>query len=376
MTATRTPALRTARRLVVKVGSSLVTADGRGLDQAAIKDWTRQIAALKRQGREIVLVSSGAIAEGIKRLGWSKRPSAVHDLQAAAAVGQMGLIQVYESSFAEYGLHTAQILLTHDDMADRKRYLNARTTLRTLLALDVIPIINENDTVVTEEIKVGDNDTLGSLVANLIEADVLVLLTDQSGLYTADPRKDPSATLVRHARAGDPALEAMAGGVGSQFGRGGMLTKVLAAKRAARGGVSTIVASGREQDVLLRLCAGEAIGTFLEAESMTLAARKQWLADHVQVRGIVTIDDGAARVLAREGKSLLPIGVVACRGDFDRGEVVTCVTADGREIARGLINYSSQETQRILRKPSSEIESILGYIADPELIHRDNLVLL
>jgi glutamate 5-kinase len=366
----------TAKRIVVKVGSSLVTNDGRGLAHDAIGDWTRQIAALKGRGKEVVLVSSGAIAEGMQRLGWTRRPSAVHDLQAAAAVGQMGLIQVYESSFAQYAMHTAQILLTHDDMADRKRYLNAKTTLRTLLGLNVIPIINENDTVVTEEIKVGDNDTLGSLVANLIEADVLIILTDQAGLYTADPRRDPAATLVHHARAGDPALEAMAGGTGTQFGRGGMLTKILAAKRAARGGVSTIIASGRERDVLLRLCAGEDLGTHLEAEPMSLGARKQWLADHVQVRGTVTIDDGAARVLARDGKSLLPIGVIGCRGDFDRGEVVACVTADGREVARGLINYSSQETLRILKKPSSEIEAILGYIDEPELIHRDNMVVL
>ncbi|MEP6702951.1 MAG: glutamate 5-kinase, partial [Betaproteobacteria bacterium] len=272
-----------AKRIVVKVGSSLVTDEGRGLDRSAIGGWTKQIAALKSQGKEVVLVSSGAIAEGMQRLGWTRRPSAVHDLQAAAAVGQMGLIQVYESSFAQYALHTAQILLTHDDMADRKRYLNAKTTLRTLLALNVIPIINENDTVVTEEIKVGDNDTLGALVANLIEADMLIILTDQSGLYTADPRRDPAATLVREARADDPALAAMAGGTGTQYGSGGMLTKILAAKRAARGGVSTVIASGREADVLRRLCAGEAIGSHLAAEPMSLAARKQWLADHVQV---------------------------------------------------------------------------------------------
>jgi glutamate 5-kinase len=374
--AERRPFAARAGRIVVKVGSSLVTADGRGLDRDAIAGWTRQIAALKKQGKEIVLVSSGAIAEGMQRLGWTKRPSAVHDQQAAAAIGQMGLIQAYESSFAQYAMHTAQILLTHDDMANRKRYLNAKTTLRTLLALGAIPIINENDTVVTEEIKVGDNDTLGSLVANLIEADVLIILTDQQGLYTADPRRDPAATLVGHARAGDPALEAMAGGTGTQIGRGGMLTKILAAKRAARGGVSTIIASGREPDVLMRLCAGEAIGTHLEADPMSLGARKQWHADHDQVRVTLTIDDGAARVLKRDGKSLLPIGVTACRGDFDRGEVVACVSADGREVARGLINYSSAETQRILRKPSSEIEAILGYIDEPELIHRDNLVLL
>ena len=323
-----------------------------------------------------MLVSSGAIAEGMQRLGWTRRPSAVHEQQAAAAVGQMGLIQGYESSFAQFGLHTAQILLTHDDMADRKRYLNARTTLRTLLGLNVIPVINENDTVVTEEIKVGDNDTLGALVANLIEADVLIILTDQAGLYTGDPRRDPAATFVQHAQAGDPALEAMAGGAGSNLGKGGMLTKILAAKRAARGGVSTIIASGREPSVLLRLAAGEVIGTHLQANPLSLAARKQWLADHVQVRGTLTLDDGAARVIRRDGKSLLPIGVVACHGEFERGAVVTCLSVDGKEIARGLVNYSAQETQRILRKPSSEIEAILGYVEEPELIHRDNLVLL
>ena len=365
-----------ARRIVVKVGSSLVTNEGRGLDLAAIGEWARQIAELKAQDREVVLVSSGAIAEGMQRLGWTRRPSAVHEQQAAAAVGQMGLIQGYESSFAQFGLHTAQILLTHDDMADRKRYLNARTTLRTLLGLNVIPVINENDTVVTEEIKVGDNDTLGALVANLIEADVLIILTDQAGLYTGDPRRDPAATFVQHAKAGDPALEAMAGGVGSNLGRGGMLTKILAAKRAARGGVSTIIASGREPSVLLRLAAGEVIGTHLLADPLSLAARKQWLADHVQVRGTLTLDDGAARVIRRDGKSLLPIGVVACQGDFERGAVVTCLGVDGKEIARGLVNYSAQETQRILGKPSSEIEATLGYVEEPELIHRDNLVLL
>ncbi len=365
-----------ARRIVVKVGSSLVTNEGRGLDLAAIGEWARQISELHAQDREVVLVSSGAIAEGMQRLGWTRRPSAVHEQQAAAAVGQMGLIQGYESSFAQFGLHTAQILLTHDDMADRKRYLNARTTLRTLLGLNVIPVINENDTVVTEEIKVGDNDTLGALVANLIEADVLIILTDQAGLYTGDPRRDPAATFVQHAKAGDPALEAMAGGAGSNLGRGGMLTKILAAKRAARGGVSTIIASGREPSVLLRLAAGEVIGTHLEADPLSLAARKQWLADHVQVRGTLTLDDGAARVIRRDGKSLLPIGVVACQGDFERGAVVTCLTVEGKEVARGLVNYSAQETQRILRKPSSEIEAILGYVEEPELIHRDNLVLL
>ena len=376
MSAHISPSIAAAARIVVKVGSSLVTNDGRGLDHEAVARWAGEIAAQKRAGKEIVLVSSGAIAEGMQRLGWIARPRAVHDLQAAAAVGQMGLVQAYEAAFAKYDLHTAQILLTHEDLADRKRYLNARTTLTTLLALGVIPIINENDTVTTDEIRFGDNDTLAALVTNLIEADLLVLLTDQDGLYTRDPRKDTTATLVRTARAGDPALEAMAGGAGTVQGRGGMLTKVLAAKRAARSGASTVIACGREIGVLTRLAAGEAIGTTLAADAISLAARKQWLADHVRLAGSLTLDAGAVRALMREGKSLLPIGVVAVEGVFERGEVVACLAPDGREIARGLINYGSQETARILRRPSSEIEAILGYVDEPELIHRDNLVLL
>jgi glutamate 5-kinase len=365
-----------ARRLVIKVGSSLVTSDGRGIDHAAVARWAEQIATLKGEGREVVLVSSGAIAEGMQRLGWSRRPDAIHALQAAAAVGQMGLVQAYESAFSRFGLHTAQVLLTHEDLADRRRYLNARSTLVTLLALGVIPVVNENDTVATEEIRFGDNDTLGALVTNLIEADALILLTDQEGLYSADPRKHPSPTLIRQAKAGDPALETMASGAGSEFGRGGMLTKVLAAKRASRSGASTVIANGREDKVLLRLAAGEPIGTELVAERMTLAARKQWLADHVRLAGRLTLDEGAVRALARDGKSLLPIGVVACEGRFERGEIVGCCDPAGREIARGLVNYSAAETQRIMRRPSSEIESILGYVDEPELIHRDNLVLL
>jgi glutamate 5-kinase len=371
-----TTPLASARRIVVKVGSSLVTADGRGLDHEAVARWAEEIAALKRSGREIVLVSSGAIAEGVKRLGWKSRPAAIHELQAAAAVGQMGLVEAYESAFARFGLHTAQILLTHDDLADRRRYLNARSTLVTLLRLDVIPIINENDTVTTDEIRFGDNDTLGALVTNLIEADALVLLTDQPGLYTGDPRFDSSATLVRNARAGDPELEAMAGGAGSALARGGMLTKVLAAKRAARSGASTVIADGREERVLTRLASGEAIGTALAAPAISLGARKQWLADHLQLAGRLTLDAGAVRALSRDGKSLLPIGVVAVEGEFERGEVVGCFDPAGREVARGLVNYSAQETARILRRPSSEIESILGYVDEPELIHRDNMVLL
>jgi glutamate 5-kinase len=365
-----------AKRLVVKVGSSLVTNDGRGLDHEAIGRWAAQIAELRARGKEVVLVSSGAIAEGMQRLGWTRRPREIDELQAAAAVGQMGLVQVYESRFSERGIQTAQILLTHADLADRERYLNARSTLLTLLRLSVVPIINENDTVITEEIKFGDNDTLGALVANLIEGDALIILTDQTGLYTADPRKDPSATLVDEAVAGDPALEAMAGGAGSSLGRGGMLTKVIAAKRAANSGANTVIASGREPDVLVRLAAGEAIGTQLIARTARLAARKQWMADHLQVRGRVVIDEGACAKVSSEGKSLLPIGIVDVQGVFARGEVIACLNPQGREIARGLTNYSSAETRLIQRKPSGEIESVLGYMLEPELIHRDNLVIV
>jgi len=368
--------LASAGRLVVKIGSSLVTNQGRGLDHTALAGWAEQVAALRERGREVILVSSGAVAEGMQRLGWKKRPNAVHELQAAAAVGQMGLVQAYESCFAQHGLITSQVLLTHDDLADRKRYLNARSTLRTLLQLGVIPVINENDTVVTDEIRFGDNDSLAALVTNLVEADVLVILTDQDGLYTADPRKDPSAELIRTASAADPALERMAGNTGSDIGRGGMLTKVAAAKRASRSGAHTVIVSGREPRVLLRLTEGESIGTELRAAPMSLAARKQWIADHLQVRGRLEVDAGAARALMYEGKSLLPIGVHALTGEFERGEVVSCIDPDGHEIARGLVNYSAAESRRILRIPSAEIEARLGYIDEPELIHRDNLVLL
>ncbi len=363
------------RRIVVKVGSILVTNEGRGLDERAISEWGAQIAELRALGKEVVMVSSGAVAEGMKRLGWAKRPKAMHELQAAAAVGQMGLAQVYETCFRAHGLGTAQVLLTHEDLADRKRYLNARSTLLALLALGVVPIINENDTVVTDEIKFGDNDTLGALVANLIDADALVILTDQSGLFTADPRRDPQARMLERVVAGDPALEAMAGGVGSSIGSGGMITKVLAARRAARSGAHTVVASGREARVLVRLARGESIGTQFIAQTPRMAARKQWLADQLQLRGSVRLDAGAARALVAGGRSLLPIGVTGVSGEFERGEAVAIRDPEGREIARGLINYSSSETRLIMRRPSSEIESILGFIEEPELVHRDNLVL-
>jgi glutamate 5-kinase len=368
--------VKQSRRIVIKVGSSLVTNQGQGLDHPALARWAEQIARLKEMGKEVVLVSSGAIAEGMQRLGWKTRPHAVHELQAAAAVGQMGLVQAYESCFRAHDLHAAQVLLTHEDLSDRKRYLNARSTLTTLLSLNVIPVINENDTVATDEIRFGDNDTLAALVINLIEADVLVILTDQGGLFTADPRKDVQATLVKEARAGDPAIEAMAGGAGTNIGRGGMLTKVLAAKRAARSGAHTVIASGHEPDVLIQLAQGTAIGTQLLAETLTLAARKQWLADQLQMRGNVTLDEGAVKALTSGGKSLLSIGVTNVNGNFERGEVVGCLDPRGNEIARGLVNYSAAETRRILRRTSNEIEGVLGYLGEPELIHRDNLVLL
>jgi glutamate 5-kinase len=365
-----------AKTLVVKIGSSLVTNDGRGLDAAAIARWAAQVAELNKIGKKTILVSSGAIAEGMQRLGWSRRPHAMHELQAAAAVGQMGLVQCYESCLRSHGLHSAQVLLTHADMADRQRYLNARSTLRTLIALGVIPVINENDTVVTDEIKLGDNDTLAALVTNLIEADALVILTDQAGLFDSDPRKNQGARLLEQADANDPSLEKLAGGTGSALAKGGMLTKVLAARRAARSGAHTVIASGAEPDVLVRLARGERIGTLLTAQTVPLAARKQWLADHLTVSGRVRLDAGAVKALARDGKSLLPVGVTEVTGDFQRGEVVACLDPAGREIARGLANYSSAEARQIIRRPSAEIETILGYVDEPELIHRDNLVLL
>ena len=372
--------LQDARRIVVKVGSSLVTNEGRGLDEGAIEEWSRQLAALVHGDdgirREVIMVSSGAVAEGMKRLGWATRPKEIHELQAAAAVGQMGLVQMYETKLRTYNVGSAQVLLTHADLADRERYLNARSTLLTLLQLGVVPVINENDTVVNDEIKFGDNDTLGALVANLVDADALVILTDQKGLYTADPRSNPDAQFVHEAQAGDVKLEAMAGGAGSSIGKGGMLTKILAAKRAAGSGASTVIAWGREHAVLLRLTRGEPIGTLLIAPTHKNQARKQWMMDHLQLHGAVTIDAGAALKVRDEGKSLLPVGMVAVEGDFSRGDVIAVRDAQGVEIARGLANYSSSEARLLCRHASSEVEQLLGYRGEPEMVHRDNMVVL
>ncbi|KHD09233.1 gamma-glutamyl kinase [Candidatus Thiomargarita nelsonii] len=362
------------KRWVIKIGSALLTNDGRGLDKTAIKNWVAQMAALT--DIEIVLVSSGAVAEGMTRLNWTQRPTALYQLQAAAALGQMGMIQTYESFFQEHGLHTAQILLTHDDLVNRQRYLNARSTLRTLVNLEIVPVVNENDTVTTEEIRFGDNDTLAALVANLIEADLLVILTDQQGLYERDPRIDPSAKLIQEAYAGEPSLEAMAGDTGGHLGRGGMLTKIRAATLAARSGTATIIASGRVSDVLLRIKKGENIGTLLRPAQAPLAARKQWLASHLKMRGRLYLDEGAERVLRHSGKSLLAIGVTRAEGQFARGDMVACISPDGKEVARGLVNYNAEETHKILGQPSHKIETLLGYVDEPELIHRDNLVLV
>jgi len=363
------------QRWVIKIGSALLTNDGQGLALEAIDSWVEQMARLQQQGREVLLVSSGAVAEGMTRLGWSRRPHALHELQAAAAVGQMGLVQAYESRFQQYGLRTAQVLLTHDDLANRQRYLNARSTLRTLLQLGVIPVVNENDTVTTEEIRFGDNDTLAALVANLIEADLLIFLTDQQGMLDSDPRSNPDARLIPEAQAGDPRLETMAAGSGGALGRGGMLTKVRAAARAARSGAMTLIASGRQENILARIAADEAVGTRLLPACEPFAARKQWLAGQLQIRGRLLLDAGAVQVLRTAGRSLLPVGVTAVEGAFERGDLVVCVGPDGGEVARGLVNYKAAESRRIIGQPSSRIEALLGYVDEPELIHRDNLVL-
>ena len=366
--------LTTARRWVIKIGSALLTDNGVGLNREDIAKWVEQMAHLRQQGVELVLVSSGSIAEGMCRLGWHQRPHALHALQAAAAVGQMGLVQAWESSFSKFGLHTAQILLTHDDLSNRTRYLNARSTIRSLLELGVVPVINENDTVITDEIRFGDNDTLAALAANLVEAEHLIILTDQAGLYEQDPRQHTDAELIQEAAADDTRLDAMAGEAGGQLGRGGMATKLRAARLAARSGTCTVIASGREPDALLRIRAAEQLGTLLTANQVPLAAHKQWLAGHLQLRGKLMLDEGAVKVLKTAGKSLLAVGVTGVEGQFSRGEVVACLDSHGREIARGLVNYSADEVRRLLGQSSEQIEKILGYVAEPELIHRDDMV--
>jgi glutamate 5-kinase len=375
MTQTRKQ-LGKARRWVIKIGSALLTNEGRGLDHAALAGWAEEIAGLRRAGREVVLVSSGAVAEGMRRLGWTTRPHALHDLQAAAAVGQMGLVQAYESIFQRHGLRAAQVLLTHEDLSDRRRYLNARSTLRTLLGLGVIPVVNENDTVATDEIRFGDNDTLAALVGNLTEAQLLVILTDQQGLFDRDPRTHADARLVSEGRAADPELLKLVAPTFGQLGRGGMATKLHAAARAARSGTYTLIASGREPRVLERIAEGEALGTLLCPDREPLVARKQWIAGQLVSKGELILDPGAASVVREAGRSLLPVGVTHVKGTFSRGDVVTCLDPDGRPVARGLVNYSADEARRIMRHKADEIERILGYVDEPELIHRDNLVLL
>jgi glutamate 5-kinase len=368
--------VKNAKRWVIKIGSALLTADGRGLDREGISAWVEQVAALLDQNIEVVMVSSGAVAEGMSRLGWGKRPSSIHELQAAAAVGQMGLVQAYEFQFQQFDRHTAQVLLDHDDLSNRERYLNARNTLQTLIELGVVPIINENDTVATDQIRFGDNDTLAAMVANLIDADLLVILTDQDGLFDADPRSNSRAQLISQGKAGDPALDALAGGSVGGLGRGGMITKLKAARLAARSGANTVIVGGQADDVLTGLANGDTLGTLLVAEQEPIAARKQWLAGSLQVRGSLTLDHGAVRVLKEQGKSLLPVGVKSVVGDFHRGDLVRCVDESGCDVARGLANYNASESRQIIGKSSQLITEILGYCDDEELIHRDNLVLV
>jgi len=367
--------IKNSKRWVVKVGSSLVTNNGLGLDLQAIEGWASQLVAMRKSGLHVVLVSSGAVAEGVTRLGLKSRPKQVHIQQAAAAVGQMGLVQAYESCFMRHGVHAAQILLTHDDLSDRTRYLNARSTLTTLLDMAVVPVVNENDTVATAELCFGDNDTLAALVANLINADVMVLLTDQDGLFNVDPRIDPNASLVATASAKDNSLSAMAG-QGSSLGRGGMLTKLSAARLAARSGTNTIIANGKEQQILSRLLQGEELGTLLEADDEPVTARKQWLASQLTLRGKLVLDAGAVKVLKNSGKSLLAVGIKQVSGRFNRGEVVSCLDESGSEIARGLVNYTAAEIEILKGQSSNNIERLLGYAGEEEIVHRDNLILI
>ena len=364
------------RRWIVKIGSALLTRDGAGLDPEVLGPWIAQMAAQRAAGRELVLVSSGAVAQGMARMGWRQRPQALHELQAAAAIGQMGLIRAYEDGFSRHGLHTAQVLLTRDDLADRKRYLNARSTLRTLLAIGVVPVVNENDTVATDELRFGDNDTLAALVANLVEADLLILLTDQDGLFSANPHLDPKALLIGEARVDDPRLDQAAGGSSGALGTGGMITKLRAARLAARSGCATVIAPGRRAQSLTSIAAGDDVGSLLVPAQGPQAARKRWLAGHLRVTGRLVLDDGAVKALREGGRSLLAVGVTDVYGHFARGEVVACVDNQGQEVARGLVNYDAQDAIRIKGLPSSRFEAVLGFVDDDELIHRDNLVLL
>lgn len=368
--------MTSARRLVIKIGSALLTNDGRGLDESALGSWVDQLAALVQAGVEVVVVSSGSVAVGMSRLGWQIRPQQLHKLQAAAAVGQMGLVQAWQDQFKRHDLHSAQVLLTHDDLSDRKRYLNARNTLRTLLSHGVIPIVNENDTVVTDEIRFGDNDTLGALVANLIEAEGLVILTDQEGLFDSDPRHHADARLISERHASDASLDAMVAGAAGVLGRGGMQTKLRAARLAARSGAFTVIVGGRIEQVIGRLRQGDVLGTMLLPEQGRIAARKQWLASHLKTRGQVVLDAGAVRVLRQGGRSLLPVGVCSVTGNFRRGEMVSCVDGFGHEVARGLISYDADEARKVAGHASQHIVDILGYVSDEEMIHRDNLVLV
>ncbi len=363
-------------RWVVKIGSALLTDNGNGLDRGRLSVWAEQMAAWVLSGKQLILVSSGAVAEGMNRMGWNARPTALHELQAAAAIGQMGLVQAYESCFQKHNLHTAQVLLTHDDLMNRRRYLNARSTMLTLVKLGVIPVVNENDTVANQELRFGDNDTLAAMVANLVEADLLVLLTDQHGLFDSDPRFNPEAKLISESKVDNPELDQVAGGSVGGLGLGGMVTKIRAARLAARSGAGTVIAPGAEPDVLTRIGRGEDVGTLLIPVQEPQTARKRWLAGHLRASGKLVLDEGAVQVLCQQGRSLLAVGVKGVSGSFARGEMVACVDESGKEVARGLVNYDALEVDRIKGQPSGKIREILGYVDDDELIHRDNLILV
>ena len=376
MSETERQKLTTNQRWVIKIGSALLTNDGAGLDAALMKSWVSQMAELVRNDVELCLVSSGAIAVGLQALNLKMRPTELPLLQAAAAIGQMGLIQAWQSCFKAQGLETAQVLLTHEDLADRTRYLNARDTLKALSQFGVIPVVNENDTVATDEIRFGDNDSLGALATNLLEADVLVILTDQDGFFDRDPRVHAEAQLVPEARALDPELIHMAGKDGGALGRGGMHTKVLAAQQAARSGAATVIANGRTERVLSRLRAGDALGSLLLPDLKPQAARKRWLASHKQTRGVLVIDAGAQRALAEAGRSLLPVGVIDVRGAFARGEIVAIESVDGERIATGLVNYGAEQARQIAGQSTGALRASGLLVEGDALVHRDNMALV
>ncbi len=366
--------LKACKRIVVKIGSSLLTANGQGLDLEAISHWAKQIVDLHHAGHEMILVTSGAVAEGMVRMKLPHRPTDLPSLQACAAIGQMGLIQTWSSVLDRHHIKTAQVLLTHDDLTDRRRYLNSCDALQQLIDWHVIPVINENDTVSTDEIRFGDNDTLAAMVAGQVHADLLIILTDQQGMFDADPRSNPEAKLLSTVRALDETLFEMAGGSGT-LGTGGMLTKVRAARLAAKSGCPTLIASGESDRVLARLMAGELLGTLFITDDDRMTAHQQWLAAHLQTAGRLVIDDGAVNAIKTQHRSLLPVGVKAIEGHFDRGDVVECVDRQGKRIAVGRVNFSSRSAELVKGLASDKVYQVLGEARSLEMIHRNHMAI-